>query len=139
MRAVLITVVLFLTPILANAGPPLPVDHAFDFNSSAVNVQHIREAGYAGTLKARRYYHFKFNDGWIVRYYFVSKMTFYPFQQAGKPVKDELTRQDMEDMQRANPYGNSYYDSVGGLSFWATSVVGGFTGVVTITDCTPDC
>jgi len=64
------------------------------------------------------------------------------FQKTGKATKDELTRQDMRDLQMAFPFGNSFFDFGGGLSFFGGSYRSGNAGfnrkpipIVTIEDC----
>ncbi len=137
-----IGLIILLMSFYVEAADPFYVDYNYS-SIEAINVNHIQFMGYgtgAHGLKVGKYYHFKFKDGKIKRFKFVTKYSNLKFKDAGKETSWILTDQDFRDFANNTNDFVSYFDYTGGASAFSLGLgSSGFNrrGRVIITDLPP--
>jgi len=94
----------------------------------AINVRNIQAEGYgtgAFGMKVKSSYHFRFNDGTVVRFEFITKYSTIKFLKAGDPVTNIFTDRDFAEIYGHINWNSFWVDSTGGAS---TSGSGQFVG-----------
>lgn len=115
---IFIGLTILLMSFYVEAADPFYVDYNYS-SIESINVNHIQFAGYgtgARGLKVGKYYHFKFKDGKIKRFKFVTKYSTMKFRAAGKETSWILTDQDFRDFANNTNDFVSYFDYTGGAS-----------------------
>lgn len=113
-------VLLFLSPhVFSFSGPSLySVDYTYS-DVEAVNIRNIQAMGYGSGIagmEVNKFYHFKFADGTVVRFKFITKFSTIKFRKSGEPVYNVFSERGFAELLDQLNMAYVWMDSAGGVS-----------------------